>query len=90
VSVDPHSSRLDVVGFGEGRPPGTGTDVPDNGLDPMVTMVPVRGGRAAPPVKAAISVNPAVGAFAPIWAAAPEGARLPTASPALALPPSPA
>jgi hypothetical protein len=34
----------------------------------MVTMIPVRG-RAAPPVKAAISVNPAAGASAPVWAA---------------------
>jgi hypothetical protein len=33
---------LDVVGLGEGRPPAAGTDVPDNGLDPIVTMVPVR------------------------------------------------
>jgi hypothetical protein len=40
-------------------------------------MVPVRGGRATPPVKAAISVNPAAGASAPVWAAAttPLGVR---------------
>jgi hypothetical protein len=43
-------------------PPAAGTDVPDNGLDPMVTMVLVRGGRAAPTIKAAISVNSAAGA----------------------------
>jgi hypothetical protein len=61
-----HRGSLDVVGFGESRPPAAGTDVPDNSLDPMVTMVPVRGGRAAPPVKVAISVNPAVGASAPV------------------------
>jgi hypothetical protein len=29
-------------------------------------MVPVRGGRAAPPVKAAISIDLATGAFTPI------------------------
>jgi hypothetical protein len=33
-------------------------------------MVPVWGGRAAPPVKAAISVNPAADASVPVWAAA--------------------
>jgi hypothetical protein len=65
-----HRSPLDVVSLGEGRPPVAGTDVPDNDLDPMVTMVPVRGGRVAPPVKAAISVNPAAGASVPVWAAA--------------------
>jgi hypothetical protein len=58
----------DVVGLGEGRPPAAGTDVPDNGLDPMVTMVSVRGGKVTPPVKAAISVNPAAGPSAPVWA----------------------
>jgi hypothetical protein len=68
-----HRGPLDVVGLGEGRPSATGTDVPDNGLDPMVTMVPVRGGRAAPPVKAAISINPAAGTSAPVWAAAAIG-----------------
>jgi hypothetical protein len=36
----------------------------------MVTMVPIRGVRAALPIKAAISVNPAAGAPAPVWAAA--------------------
>jgi hypothetical protein len=50
----------------------------------MVTMVLVRGGRAVPPVKAAISVNPAVDASAPVWAAAAIGdtaaARTPTRS----------
>jgi hypothetical protein len=54
-----HRDPLDVVDLGEGRPPAAGADVPDNELDPMVTMVPVRGGRVAPPVWAAISVNPA-------------------------------
>jgi hypothetical protein len=95
-----HRGPLDVVGLGEGRPPAVGIDVPDNGLDPMVTMVPVRGGRAAPPVKAMISVNPATSAFARVWAAAavggtaaaraPGGALLPTAPLAPALPHSPA
>jgi hypothetical protein len=61
-----HRGSLGVVGLDEGRPPAAGTDVPDNSLDPMVTMVPVRGGRAALPVKAAISVEPAVGASAPV------------------------
>jgi hypothetical protein len=56
-----HRGPLNVVGLGEGRPPTAGTDVSDNGLDPAVTMVPVRGGRDAPPVKAAISVDPDVG-----------------------------
>jgi hypothetical protein len=65
-----HRGPLDVVGLGEGRPPAAETDVPDNGLNPMVTMVPVRGGRTAPPVKAAVSVNPAAGTSAPVWAAA--------------------
>jgi hypothetical protein len=65
-----HRGSLNVVGLGEGRPPAAGTDIPNNGLDPMVTMVPVRGGRAASPVKAAISVNPAADASASVWAAA--------------------
>jgi hypothetical protein len=65
-----HRGPLDVVGLGEGRPPNAGTDIPDNGMDPAVTMVPVRGGRAAPPVKAAIFVDPATGASAPVWATA--------------------
>jgi hypothetical protein len=60
-----HRGPLDVVDLGEGRPPTVGIDVPDNGLDPMVTMVPIRGGRAAPPLKAVISANPATGASAP-------------------------
>jgi hypothetical protein len=94
-----HHGPLNVVHLGEGRPLAAGTDVPDNGLDPMVTMVLVQGGRAAPPVKAAISVDPAAGASVPIWALstirgchhrAPVGARLPTVLPALVLPPSPA
>jgi hypothetical protein len=55
-----HRGPLDVVGLGEGRPPIAGTDVRDNGLDPAMIMVPVRGGRAASPVKVAISVDPAV------------------------------
>jgi hypothetical protein len=36
-----HRDSLDVVGLGEDRPPNAGTDVPDNGLDPAVTIVPV-------------------------------------------------
>jgi hypothetical protein len=56
-----HRGPLDVVGLGEGRPPAAGTNVPDNGLDSMVTMVPVWGGRAAPHAKAVISANPAYG-----------------------------
>jgi hypothetical protein len=39
----------------------------------MVTMVLVRGVRAALPVKAAISVNPTTGASTPVWAAAAVG-----------------
>jgi hypothetical protein len=65
-----HRDPLDVVGLGEGRLPTVGIGVPDNGLDPMVTMVPVRGGRVAPPVKATISVDLAAGASVPVWAAA--------------------
>jgi hypothetical protein len=83
--LEPYPHRrgpLDVVGLGEGRPPAAGTDVPDNGLDPMVTMVLVRGGRVAPPVKAAISVNPVVGASAPIWAAAAVGGTAAARTPA--------
>jgi hypothetical protein len=64
-----HRGPLDVVGLGEGRPPAARTYVPDNGLDLMVTTVPVRGGRVTPPVKAAISINSAAGASAPVWAA---------------------
>jgi hypothetical protein len=79
-----HRDPLDVVGLGEGRSPAVGTDVSNNGLDPMVTMVPVRGGRAAPPVEATISVNPAAGASVPVWVAATVGgtaaARAPTRS----------
>jgi hypothetical protein len=41
----------------------------------MVTMVPVRGGRVTPYVKAAISINPATGASAPVWAAVAVGVR---------------
>jgi hypothetical protein len=92
-----HHGPLDVVGLGEGRPPAAGTDIPDNGLDPMVTMVPVRGGRATPPVKAAISVNPAAGASAPVWAvaavrdtAAARAAARSTATRPLGLSPAPA
>jgi hypothetical protein len=65
-----HRGPLDVVGLGEGRPPNVVTDVPDNVLHPTVTMVPVQGGRAAPPVKAVISVDLAAGASMPVWAAA--------------------
>jgi hypothetical protein len=38
-------------------------------------MVPVRGGRAAPPVKAAISIDLAASASMLVWAAAAVGAR---------------
>jgi hypothetical protein len=71
-----HCGPLDVVGLGEGMPPTAGTDFPDHGLDPTVTMVPIRGGRVAPPLEVAISVDPStatrctVGASAPIWATA--------------------
>jgi hypothetical protein len=65
-----HRGSLDVVGLGEGRPPAAGTDIPDNGLDPMLTMVPIRGGRVAPPVKTMISVDPDAGVSVPVWAAA--------------------
>jgi hypothetical protein len=65
-----HRGPLDVVGLGEGRPPTTEADVPDNGLDPMVNMVPVRGGRVAPPINVVISFNPAVGAFMSVYATA--------------------
>jgi hypothetical protein len=68
-----HCGPLDVVDLGEGRPPNVGTDVPDNSLDPAVTMVPVRGGRVAPPVKVAIYVDLAAGASAPVWATAAVG-----------------
>jgi hypothetical protein len=68
-----HRGPLDVVGLGEGRPPTIRTDVPNTGPDPMVTKVPIRGGRAAPYVKAAISVNPTADASAPFWAAAAVG-----------------
>jgi hypothetical protein len=61
-----HRCPLDVVGLGEGRPPAAGTDVPNNDLDHMVTMVPVRRGRATLSVKAMISINPAAGASAPV------------------------
>jgi hypothetical protein len=73
---------VDVVGLGEGRPPVAGTDVPDNGLDHMVTMIPIQGGRAAPPVKAAISVNPTVGASALVWAAVAVGGTAAPRTPA--------
>jgi hypothetical protein len=68
-----HRDPLDVVGLVEGRPPAAGTDIPDNGLNLMVTMVHVRGGRVAPPVKAMISIDPAVGASVPVWAAVAVG-----------------
>jgi hypothetical protein len=75
-----HRGPLDVVDLGEGGLPAVGTDVPDNGLDPMVTMVPVRGGTAALPIKTAISINPATGASAPVWAAAAAVVRGTTAA----------
>nr|XP_015626263.1 uncharacterized protein LOC107280154 [Oryza sativa Japonica Group] len=54
-----HRGPLDVVGFGEGRPPSAGTKVPDHRLNAVVAMAPVRGGRAALPARAALSVEPA-------------------------------
>jgi hypothetical protein len=57
-----HHGALYIVGLGEGRPPTAGASVLDNSLDPVVTMVPVRGGRAAPPVRSVISVDPAAAA----------------------------
>jgi hypothetical protein len=77
-----HRGPLDVVGLGEGRPPTAGTDVPDNGLDPMVSMVSVWRGRAAPPVKATISVNLATGASVPVWAAVTVGGTTVACAPA--------
>jgi hypothetical protein len=56
-----------------------GTDVPDNGLDPAVTVVPILGGRVAPHIKVVISVDLAaiVGSTAstsaPVWAVAAGG-----------------
>jgi hypothetical protein len=47
---------LNVVGLGEGRPPA----IPDDGRDPVVTLVPVWGEGAAPPVRGALSVAPAL------------------------------
>jgi hypothetical protein len=57
-----HRGPLDIVGLAEGRPPTVGANFSDNSLDPVVTMAPVRGGRAAPPVKVAISVDLAAAA----------------------------
>ena len=77
-----HRSPLDVVGLGEGRPPTVGADVPDNSLETMVTMVPIRGERATLPVKVTLSIDPSAtiavrassrsagGASASVWAAA--------------------
>jgi hypothetical protein len=77
-----HRGPLDVVGLGEGRPPNTETDVPDNGWDPTVTMVPIRGGRAAPPVKTVTSVDPAVDMSTPVWATAAIGGTATVRAPA--------
>jgi hypothetical protein len=55
----PHQrDPLNVVGLDEGRPPGAGIDVPSNGLDPAVNMVPIQGGRVLPPVEVTISIDP--------------------------------
>jgi hypothetical protein len=70
-----HCGPLDVVSLGEGRPPTVRTDVPDNGLDSVMIMVPIRGGRAVPPVKVTISIDLAAGASVLVWAAAAVGAR---------------
>jgi hypothetical protein len=77
-----HRGPLNVVGLTEGRSPAAGTNVPGNGLDPIVTMVPVRGGRAALPVKAAISINLAAGASMLVWAAAAVEGRVAVRAPA--------
>jgi hypothetical protein len=53
-----HHSPLNVVGLGEGRPPATGANVPDDSLVLVVTTVPNRGERATLPVKATLSVDP--------------------------------
>jgi hypothetical protein len=45
-------------------------------------MIPIRGGRAAPPVKATISVNLAVGASVLDWATAAVGGTAATCAPA--------
>jgi hypothetical protein len=66
-----HHAPLDVVGLGEGRPPTAETDVPDNSLDLAVTMVPIRGGRATPPVEAAICVDPAAATGSTVGVSAP-------------------
>uniref|UniRef100_I1QNM9 DUF4220 domain-containing protein n=1 Tax=Oryza glaberrima TaxID=4538 RepID=I1QNM9_ORYGL len=63
--LEPHPhdrSPLDVGCLGEGRPPTVGADFPDDGLKPVVSTVSVRGGRNAPPVTTAISVDPTVAA----------------------------
>jgi hypothetical protein len=78
-----HRGPLDVVGLGEGRPPVFGTDVPDNDLDLMVTMVPVRGGRVVLPVNAAISVDPAYDVPMPVWAVAAVGGKAAVRAPSL-------
>jgi hypothetical protein len=77
-----HCGSLNVVGLGQGKPPAAGTDVPGNGLDPLVTMLPDRGGRVAPPIKAAISVNPAAGASAPVWGTTAVGGTATACAPA--------
>jgi hypothetical protein len=45
-------------------------------------MVPIQGRRAAPPVKAAISVDPVVDASAPVWAATAVGGMATPRAPA--------
>jgi hypothetical protein len=40
LEPDPHDrGPLDIVGFGEGRPPDTGANAPDHGLDPIEAAV---------------------------------------------------
>jgi hypothetical protein len=68
-----HRSLLDIVGLGEDRTPTAGTDVPDNSLDPAVTMVLVPERRVASPVKVVISIDSATGTSVPTWAAAAVG-----------------
>jgi hypothetical protein len=77
-----HRDPLDVVGLGEDRSPNVGTDVVGNGFYPAVTMVPDRGERATPPIKIAISVDLAIGASAPVWAAAAIGGTTAAHAPA--------
>jgi hypothetical protein len=86
-----HRDPLDVVGLGEGRPPTAGTDVPDSGLDPMVTMLTCPGRESHAVCKGHDLHQPShrrVRAGLGCRHGAPGGAQLPIAPLALALPPS--